>query len=267
MAQCIFPYYVENKVYHHQEDRFIPVPCGQCPECTKRRAHSWAFRLEKEAQNYIHRYFLTLTYDNLHLPLTPKGYATLRKSDVQKFLKRIRKKTKELKYYYVGEYGTRRKRPHYHMILFSNERINDLIIDEWFHGNVHFGKAEEGSIYYTIQYYDKGDWHSYGIDDDRMPEFSNMSKGMGQDSALVDYVGTRADTPFLYYNGKKIAIPRYYKKKLFEKSPQKQQEFLLKAKIKGKNEKDTEQASADARARFEYIKNYRREQRSRRGDK
>lgn len=153
------------------------------------------------------------------------------------------------------------------MILFSNDFINDLIIEEWHHGNVHFGKAEEGSIYYTIQYYDKGDWHAYGIDDDREPEFSNMSKGLGRDDVLVDYVGTRADTPFMYYNGKKIAIPRYYKKKLFEKSPEKQQEFLLKAKIKGKNEKDNEQATADAYARFEYIRNFRREQRSRRGDK
>lgn len=263
MAQCLFPYYVENKVYHHQEDRYIPTPCGKCPECTKRRAHSWAFRLQTESENWPFRYFLTLTYDTLSLPISPNGWATLRKKDVQDFMKVIRKHAK-VKYYYVGEYGTKRKRPHYHMILLADTKIDDIIIEKWHHGLVHFGKAEEGSIYYTIQYYDKGNWYKFGDNDDRVPEFSNMSKGLGLKQSIIEYISTRHDKPYIYSNGKKIAIPRYYRKKLFEQNPEVEQKFLLSQKLHGKQQKNSEQSTADSYARFEYIRNFRREQRSRR---
>ena len=45
---------------------------------------------------------------------------TLQKSDLQKFFKRLRKKTHEkISYYAVGEYGDNTQRPHYHIILFN----------------------------------------------------------------------------------------------------------------------------------------------------
>ena len=105
-----------------------------------------------EAKRHEHRYFITLTYDEAHLPLyesfeyTDKdGYkyiyendgtwtGSLRPEDVTKFIKRLREKYRkpngeyrQISYFYAGEYGnepnkirkTMGYRPHYHMILFG----------------------------------------------------------------------------------------------------------------------------------------------------
>ena len=46
---------------------------------------------------------------------------SINKKDIQKFLKRLRYyfKGRRIRYYYVGEYGERTDRPHYHMALFN----------------------------------------------------------------------------------------------------------------------------------------------------
>jgi len=48
---------------------------------------------------------------------------TLKKTDIQKFFKRLRKchgkKHKSIKYYAVGEYGGQTLRPHYHIVIFN----------------------------------------------------------------------------------------------------------------------------------------------------
>ena len=60
--------------------------------------------------------FLTLTYDDDHLP--PNG--SLVKSDLQKFFKRLRKNSgKKMAYFACGEYGEQTARCHYHVILFG----------------------------------------------------------------------------------------------------------------------------------------------------
>lgn len=58
--------------------------------------------------------FVTLTYDNKHLP--PDG--SLNYKHFQDFLKRLRKQQK-IRFYMCGEYGENMGRPHYHAILFN----------------------------------------------------------------------------------------------------------------------------------------------------
>ncbi len=73
---------------------------------------------------------MTLTYDDEHLPINDyvdsdgviHGKPTLRKRDVQLFLKRLRKNYKydnHIKYFCCGEYGGKTFRPHYHLIIFG----------------------------------------------------------------------------------------------------------------------------------------------------
>jgi len=212
---------VERSLYHNQKDKYVHVPCGKCPECLKRRTASWSFRLEVEALNWQQQFFLTLTYDNEHVPISPNGFLSLRPNDVTLFFKRLRKRAGKLRYYYCGEYGTGYKRPHYHLLLFGQSSLQASdIIAAWHHGTVHFGKIESGSITYTVQYYDKGVWAAEHGRDDREPEYSRMSKGIGQSFLTNAQVKAFLDDPSKGYvynkEGHKIAIPRYYKKRLYD---------------------------------------------------
>lgn len=221
MAQCMYPYTVERQIYHKQEDRFIKVPCGKCPSCLKRRLASWSFRLEVEALLWQVQHFVTLTYNTEHVPLSTNGFMTLDKDALTLFFKRLRKRAGKLRYYAVGEYGTKGKRPHYHAIIYGNSslEVND-IIQAWPFGQVYFGKVEAGSIRYCVQYYDKGDWYKQHERDDRVPEFSRMSQGIGLNFMTPKMVQWFLDNPergFIYdREGRKIAVPRYFKKRLYD---------------------------------------------------
>lgn len=101
---------------------FIQVPCGKCLECRIQYARNWADRCTLEAKQYDHNYFVTLTYDDAHLP--PKG--SLVKQDLKDFIKRLRKKFNrdfkfkgKIRMFCCGEYGDQSLRPHYHLILFN----------------------------------------------------------------------------------------------------------------------------------------------------
>lgn len=47
----------------------LVVPCGKCMACTQKRQNDFAFRIRTEAENRGSLCFLTLTYDDDHLPL------------------------------------------------------------------------------------------------------------------------------------------------------------------------------------------------------
>ena len=44
-------------------------PCGKCVECSKAYQNSLAIRCTEESKDWKHVYFITLTYDNEHLPV------------------------------------------------------------------------------------------------------------------------------------------------------------------------------------------------------
>lgn len=229
----MFPYYVERDIYHDQEARYVPVPCGKCPACLRRRLASWSHRLEVESLRWEKQFFLTLTYNGDFLPRSSNGFPTLDPIALRNFFKRLRNAGTRFKYYSCGEYGTNNHRPHYHVILLADTRMTeDLIVKCWSDtsvwkeglyrplGHVHFGKVEPKSIRYTVQYYDKGDWYPKHKRDDRHPEFSRMSKGIGENfltPQMVRHIIRHPEQGYIMdFEGRKIAIPRYYKRKIFD---------------------------------------------------
>lgn len=100
--------------------RFL-VPCRKCLGCQIDYSRDWANRMIIELQDNPKAIFLTLTYNNDHLPMTDEGYSTLCKRDVQLFFKRLRRHFDgvRIRYYLAGEYGTRTFRPHYHAIVYG----------------------------------------------------------------------------------------------------------------------------------------------------
>lgn len=138
--------------------QFIEIPCGHCDGCRADRAKEWSDRLIMEShyhdQNSI--YFLTLTYDELHLKRVSyfdkfgvyhegieSDRGTLVKRDVQLFIKRLRKSRPDdkIRYYIAGEYGPKTDRPHYHAIIYGLH-LGDWKLDE-------SGHSETGNLYYT----------------------------------------------------------------------------------------------------------------------
>jgi hypothetical protein len=175
----------------------------------RRRTSGWSFRLVKEGERSNSALFLTLTYNTDHVPITKNGYMTLDKTDLQKFFKRLRKLTHEkIRYYAVGEYGSNNQRPHYHCIMFNASAR--IVENAWKINNVG----------YTLKYMTKESKIPMHKNDDRKKEFSIMSKGLGANYLTKQMIKwhkerleERAYIPMK--DGKKIAMPRYYKDKLY----------------------------------------------------
>lgn len=93
----------------------VVVPCGKCVGCRLDYAKDWALRCVHEASMYEDNCFITLTYDEKHVP------AELDVSIFQNFMKRLRRRYNDVKirYFHAGEYGGSYGRPHHHAILFN----------------------------------------------------------------------------------------------------------------------------------------------------
>ena len=189
------------------------VPCGRCESCKANRSAEWAMRLQNEMDIVKKGLFCTWTYDDDNIPM----HGTLVKSHLQNYIKIIRNEIdKKIKYYCVGEYGDKSKRPHYHGIVF-NVCLDDvdLFRSEWKKGFSCYGTVSLASIRYTTNYVMKklyGKEKEYYKAKGILPEFAIMSKGLGYDWAKDNF-------DHIYINGgiresgRVKRIPRYYVKK------------------------------------------------------
>lgn len=235
----------------HEASRFdtvarVDIPCGRCVGCRLERAAAWALRCTHEAKLHDENCFVTLTYDNEHLPLG----GSLRHRDVQLFLKRLRKSrgSQRVRYYMCGEYGEKLGRPHYHICFFGLAFPDRSYVGKTESGSDKFLSAELQRLWglgdtqvsdftfkaaaYTARYLmekqngDQADKHYWRHDADTgecwrlVPEYNSMSKGNGRDSFGLGYQYLR-----LYYadilssgtcvvDGREVAPPRYYDKKM-----------------------------------------------------
>lgn len=228
---CMNPFTLKEENGGHQ------VPCGKCWNCKRRRASSWSVRLMKEYERSSTGYFVTLTYDTQYVPISKKGFMTLDKKHLQNFFKRLRqwheKDAQSIKYYAVGEYGGKTLRPHYHIIVF-NANI-EFIEKSWSEcvnkkegifrklGDIHYGSLTEASVGYTLKYISKAKIIPLHQNDDRIPEFSLMSKGLGSNYLTEKMIKWHKNSPaeriFVpLKDGKKAPMPRYFKEKIFDES-------------------------------------------------
>jgi hypothetical protein len=81
----------------------VRIPCGQCIGCRLERSRQWAMRCVHESELYSDNCFITLTYDDDHLP----DDQSLHFVDFQKFMKRLRKhySSQKIRFFHCGEYG------------------------------------------------------------------------------------------------------------------------------------------------------------------
>lgn len=117
----------------------MTVPCGQCVGCRLERSRQWAVRIMHEASMHDYNVFLTLTYDDAHLP----NRSSLDRSHFQKFMKRLRKffTGQRISYFHCGEYGDQNGRPHFHSIVFNC----------WFSDRIEYSRNGRGEPLYTSE--------------------------------------------------------------------------------------------------------------------
>lgn len=202
----------DGKEFSNAGFRQIGIPCGNCIGCRLDYSRNWADRMLAEASLYEHNVFLTLTYDNDHLPPCRDGsnIHSLNKRDAQLFMKRLRKALQEqkIRFFCAGEYGPQTMRPHFHLILF-NCKLNDLkflrendmkqpyFVSEtiskcWPYGFHIIANVNWETCAYVARYVikkQKGEGASVYDKYNFAPEFSTMSRkpGIGHDF-MVDHM-------------------------------------------------------------------------------
>lgn len=204
----------------------ITLPCGQCIGCRLEYSRNWAIRCMHEASLHAENCFITLTYDDFHLPAN----GTLVKRDFQLFMKRLRKEfpNARIRYYHCGEYGERFGRPHYHACIFGFDFPDKEYLGErgdfpvfrsatlerlWPFGRSEIGSVTFESAAYVARYIVTkvtGDAAAdyYG---GRQPEYVTMSRrpGIGRDWVLTNMSEVCANDG-VFSRGVFVQPPRYY---------------------------------------------------------
>lgn len=124
---------VKNDFCHHARlfdvtSEYIYVPCGHCPECVRSRQNDIIQRTNLESLE-SHLYFCTLTYNDEHLPILDnpfrdgQSFAYADITHIQLLMKRLRNHGLKFRYLATSERGTKRGRPHFHIIFFFPKSI------------------------------------------------------------------------------------------------------------------------------------------------
>lgn len=136
---------------------FIPsasgiVPCGQCQTCRINRRNKKTGRFQLESRMHEHSLFVTLTFDDAHLPTTlyhhktgeviadhPGGCVDIR--TVQLFNKKLKSNVRRkqgrdmanaIRFFACGEYGDKNGRPHYHFVIWNLPyKYREHIFNAW----------------------------------------------------------------------------------------------------------------------------------------
>lgn len=248
----------------------ISLPCGRCIGCRLERARQWAVRIMHESQMHEESSFITLTYDDEHLPVD----RSLDPKVSQRFFKALRHAVDphRIRFFIAGEYGETcqrcdrgRKacrclggeafkigRPHYHAIVFGYGFPDKIMIDGWPKGlyysqllsdvwgngytsvgSVAFESASYVANYATKKICGKGAAAHY---EGRRPEFLLMSRRPGIGKAWIEKFSTDVyPRDEVIVRSKQTRPPRFYDQQVWAVSPDNflnSQRLLAKQHIK-----------------------------------
>lgn len=214
-------------------------PCGKCPACLANRQRAFCFRLDQERNACSFYFWLTLQYDEEHVPhIEGSSEYCFDKSHCRAFFEKLRKRYKvkgySFKHFLVSEYGPNfTHRPHYHCLLLvysgkplsvqytDRKEMREFILNEaWPNGHVTEKSFHGRVLAYLTKYCLKpeliGESHT-------MKPFSLISPGIG-----LSYIDTLPKKQIeqmiekrdftVRYGTSKIQLPRYLVDKLLPHS-------------------------------------------------
>ena len=186
---CLYPKLIINRKYtankknggnipaiQDERIKYVPIGCGRCIECMKRKARDWQIRLLEEIRTSNKKaYFVTLTFSDESIAELAKLHPSRNGYDldnqiltmaVRRFLERYRKENKKsLRHWLISELGGNgTENIHAHGIIWT-ENPED-IEKHWKYGYVWLGKQKNGTyknyvtektVNYIIKYVNKTD--------------------------------------------------------------------------------------------------------------
>lgn len=247
---CLYPKLIVNPKYKKNKKnrgiippvfderiRYVPIGCQSCVECRKQKARNWQVRLLEDLKEHKNGKFITLTFTNESYRDLAKGINKYEGYDldnqiatlaVRKFLERWRKTHKKsLRHWLVTELGHNgTENIHLHGIIWTDVNL-EIVQKHWgygymWKGNMKKGKLEnyvnERTVNYIIKYITKIDndhklyksciLTSAGIG-------SHYTKNLFGDSKRNTYNGTDTKEYYRTRSGHKIALPIYYRNKIY----------------------------------------------------
>lgn len=182
------------------EVRRYLVPCQKCHLCAQAKANETVHRFLAECKSSIDThvgYALDITYDDASLPYSFReidgeivtGLPTLRYSDMQDYMRELRRGIPNIRFLCSCEYGGKSGRPHYHLLLLlPNHVCPDLVFYKkspsgfalynssfftsfWNKGFITVSFITEKSAFYSSGYvtkYKSSDYELLGIERERV---------------------------------------------------------------------------------------------------
>lgn len=225
-------------------DRPLQIACGQCRGCRLRRTRDWALRAVHESQMHDQNSFVTLTYNDEHLPedhgLDVKHW--------QDFAKRLRKRSGPFRFLHCGEYGEKNLRPHYHACIFGHDFRADrtplgnptgkplyaspTLSELWPFGFSAIGELTFDSAAYVASYCfskttgnrKEGQWQRLDTDTGECwevkPTYATMSRRPGLGTSWFEkFKGDLYPHDYAVAKGQKFRPPRFYDELLAKSDP------------------------------------------------
>ena len=180
---CLYPRLYQNKRYvknkknrgvvptpRDERMRLVPVGCGNCMECRKKKANEWKIRLYEEIRERKGK-FVTFTFSDKWLvkieeTLRQRG-CTLEHEELDNEIARYAVDRFAVRYknengrrprrWFVTELGAKKGRIHLHGIYFE-DTDNDELERIWKYGGIWVGDyCNRASITYIVKYMTKVD--------------------------------------------------------------------------------------------------------------
>ena len=230
---CLYPKLIINRKYisniknkgivpelKDKRTKYVPVGCGNCIECRRKKANEWKVRLNEELKSNKGT-FVTLSFkeeklDELCKELKVNECNAVAKLAVKRFNERYRKKNgKAIRHWLISELGhNNTERLHIHGILFEIISKKDLE-KYWKYGMVYTGyECSLKTINYVIKYITKIDKDHKGFKSEIL-----CSPGIGKNyigtTTENQYKGTQTKEYYRLQNGQKISLPIYYRNKIY----------------------------------------------------
>ena len=239
------------------DGRLQVVRCGKCLACLSHRQAEWITRLRVALEVAPGTsYFVTLTYDEAHLPTNVDKTVdlsevdqfplvpTVRKRDLQKFHMDLRKRFQQgfyyddtlgypvrielpqdikFRYYCTSEYGPQGHRPHYHGLYTKLPEDRDLVFDLfnkiWNKGFIYCEPAEtEKAAAYVAKYLVNTSLVPIPPAADR--PFALMSKGLGLEYLSQQRIewhrAAHKMRNYVPVQDRRQVLPRYFRDRIFD---------------------------------------------------
>lgn len=199
-------------------------------------------------------WFVTLTYDDAHLP----SNGSLRKRDWQLFMMRFRKEYGPCRYFMCGQYGERSLRPHYHALLFGvdlpDKRLYSKVAGNilwrsekldrvWGQGDVKFSVLSPETVNYVTAYMNRSSLDKWNCERAGLePEFQLMSRKPGIGAKWYErFKGdVYPEDSVTVAGGGKLRPPRYYDELLKKEDPALLEKLKVRRRLAQESNPDVE---------------------------